>query len=214
MSEQPHITIKDIIEAVALHYSVTPAAIRSSRKDGLVSRARHVVCWLAGRQTETTNMAIGRELHCDHSVAIRGRREIEELREQEPAIRDLLDGLEAATLAVATLRARQIIPPPRHIDAYEVAARVAVGGSRAAGMAAIAEIIAVCETLDSFAKQHHDRLRDDGLRSICAEVVEARAAAGRALYTPGEKHARARLERALDALLRELSEQQLEQANG
>lgn len=213
MSDTPQITIADILEAVAAHYGLTPAAIRSSRRDGLVSRARHIVCWLAGLHTEATNMAIGRALHCDHTVAIRGRREIQELRAHDPAIGELLDGLAAAAIAVATLRARMVLPPPRHIDAFEAARRIVDGGNRAAGMASVAEIMAICETLESFADEQDDHRRRERLRGASAEVVEARAAVEKATYTAGERQARARLERALNALSNELAQQKLEHAH-
>jgi hypothetical protein len=199
MSDIPKISVADVVEAVAAHYGLTSTAILSSRRDALVSRARHVACWLAGRLTVQSNCAIGRALRIDHATVIVGRRDIEE-RRSDPATADLLEGMEAAVLAVARLRERKAAPPPRHIDPFETARRIVEGGDRAAGLVSIVEIRAVCEALDALAGEHDDYIGREEFRGAVQATLAAHRELRAALYTSRERRARERLETALDSL--------------
>lgn len=210
MTDAPKITIGDIVEAVAAHYAMTPIAIRSPRQDSLVAQARHVVFWFAGAMTDLSNVAIGRALgDRDHATVLRGRERIADLRNDQ-AVRDVMDGIEAAIIVMARLRERKIVPAPRHIDPYEVAHRVATGDERAAGVLSIAEIAAVCETLEALQALHAPQFELHRLRQAAGEVVEARREQERALYSPAERSARARFECALKALSKQFSTNEVE----
>lgn len=200
MSELPKISVADVVEAVAAQFGMTPAALMSSRKDGVIARARHVACWLAGRLTFQSNVAVGRVLRIDHATVIRGRRETEERRQSEPAFAELLVGLEAAALAIAQLRERRIAPPPRHIDPFEVAHRIVAERDHAAARVSIAEIVAVCETLDALTADRDDYLDRESFRAAVQATLTAHRELQAALYTTSERSARERLERALNEL--------------
>jgi hypothetical protein len=201
MTDSPKIAIADIIEVVSAYYGVSPIAIRSRRKDTISTTARQVVCWFGCNRTEYSSGTIGSKINRDHSTVLHGRDKVEEMR-ADPEFRATLDGLEAAIIVAAQLRARRMIPTPAAIDPYEVARRVVEGGDRAAGMLSIAEIRAMCEALET-EHQPHDELTQ--LRKSVADLVAARREVERARFSTGERAANVRLERALTALSKQLS---------
>lgn len=198
MTSEPRITVADIVEAVAAHCRVSAIAIRSQRRDAATAHARHLVCWLACRLTECSTSTIGARLGGrDHTTILHGRDKIEALR-ADPAFVEEMDGIEAAIRAVAELRQRRLLPAPIAIDPLDVARRVADGDERTAGLVSIAEIAAVCKALDN-------ARRDVDLRRSAVDLVAAHREYQRARYSPGERHARNALERALEGLSKIIS---------
>ena len=78
--------IRPVISAVAKYYGVPLGDLVSSRRTRDLIRPRHVAMYLAKQLTKHSLPTIGRVLERDHTTVLHGCRQIEKLRQQDPAL--------------------------------------------------------------------------------------------------------------------------------
>jgi chromosomal replication initiator protein len=89
------ITIRDIQETVARFYGLPVLEMRSGRRDRSIARPRQVAMYLSRRFTTQTLPAIGERFgNKDHSTVIHALHKINELKQEDEAIREDLFLLE------------------------------------------------------------------------------------------------------------------------
>lgn len=140
------VTMHDVITGCATHYAVEPALLSSHRRDHLVQSARLLAFWFGASLARLPFAEIGEALAWDERRAQTAFATVE-ARRRSPAFRDMMDGVEAAIVAVARLRALGVGLRAPSIDPRSVAERILAGGDRAAGMASIHEIRALCQAV-------------------------------------------------------------------
>ncbi|MBU1277342.1 MAG: chromosomal replication initiator protein DnaA [Proteobacteria bacterium] len=89
------VAVDDVLRAVAAHYGIRPADIKSSRKSRDISRPRQVAMYLARRLTNASFPDIGQALGGkDHSTVVKGVQRVEKLLAQDPELADTLRAVE------------------------------------------------------------------------------------------------------------------------
>lgn len=87
--------VEDVLGAVAAHYGLRPADIKSSRKSRDISRPRQVAMFLARRMTNASFPEIGLAMGGkDHSTVVKGVQRVEKLLAQDPELADTVRAVE------------------------------------------------------------------------------------------------------------------------
>ncbi len=87
---------KKIIEAVAIHFEITPTDIKSQRRDQKVTDARQIACFLMRHATPNTWAQIARSVNRDHSTVMHACSKVEkddDLLEKARQIREQLSAI-------------------------------------------------------------------------------------------------------------------------
>ncbi|MBG0809883.1 hypothetical protein IY145_10880 [Methylosinus sp. H3A] len=140
------VTMRDIITGCATHYAVEPGLLSSHRRDHLVLSARMLAFWFGASLARLTFAEVGEALGWDEHRAQTCFATVE-ARRRSPAFREMMDGVETAILAIARLRELGMNPRAPSLDPRSIAERILAGGERAAGMASIHEIHALCQAV-------------------------------------------------------------------
>lgn len=83
-----------IIRLVVKHTGVTRAELASDRRRASLVRVRQIACWLMRHHTKLSFPQIGERLGGrDHTTVLHAVRKIDDLRERDPAIKQLTDEL-------------------------------------------------------------------------------------------------------------------------
>ncbi|MBL7142557.1 MAG: chromosomal replication initiator protein DnaA [Candidatus Pacebacteria bacterium] len=72
-----NLNAKKIIEAVAIHFEITPTDIKSQKRDQKVADARQVACFLIRHATPNTWVQIARSVNRDHSTVMHACSKVE-----------------------------------------------------------------------------------------------------------------------------------------
>jgi len=141
--------IATITEAVAQHFGVSVADIRSERRHADTTLARHVAMTMARRLTPRSLSVIGRQFgRRDHTTVINAVRRIAALEVTDV---DLAHDIAVLTVnlkkRLEELQMRQVDEAIGQIDALGVAARVMRSPRRGAIGLSVIETVAVCAAL-------------------------------------------------------------------
>lgn len=83
-----------IIRLVVKHTGVTRAELASDRRRASLVRVRQIACWLMRHHTKLSFPQIGERLGGrDHTTVLHAVRRIDDLRERDPAVKQLTDEL-------------------------------------------------------------------------------------------------------------------------
>lgn len=155
------VTMADIITGCATHYAVEPGLLSTHRRDHLVQSARMIAIWFGASLARLSFAEIGAALGRGEHQAQTAFATVE-ARRCSPAFREMMDGLETAILAIARLRSLGMTPSAPSIDPRSIAERILAGGNRAAGMASIHEIRALCQAVLADDRDHIEEESVDG----------------------------------------------------
>ena len=91
------VTIDRILEEVSRFYNVTPADLRSKKRDASISNARHAAMYVIRELTQLPTAAIGREFNRDHSTVVYATKECQKRintnRQEAELIDDIINNL-------------------------------------------------------------------------------------------------------------------------
>jgi len=92
MIEQgPHLTVDQIVKAVAAHFGISEEAIRGRRRLAAVALPRQIAMYLVRELTDYSLKHIGAAFGKDHSTVIHGCNKIEALIRESPESRDAVE---------------------------------------------------------------------------------------------------------------------------
>ena len=100
LASERQVSVEDVFKAVAAHYGLKVADLKSARKSRDISRPRQVAMFLARRLTSLSFPDIGKALGGkDHSTVVKGVQRVESLMAQDPELTDTVRAVENAVRA-------------------------------------------------------------------------------------------------------------------
>ncbi|BAE49256.1 helix-turn-helix domain-containing protein [Paramagnetospirillum magneticum] len=143
----PRLSIAFVQHQVAKAFGIDPRMMTSSQRAKKLARPRQVAMWIVARIMPSLSMPqIGRAFgNRDHTTVIHGVRKIEEMRGNDPAFAELVDGLRLSIVqqVTAQIGADQLAAERMAVcvaDAFEVAALTLARTDPEAAMRAFAPL--------------------------------------------------------------------------